>query len=69
MKIGGMKIGKQEKAKQQLVWLPPALIEKVHQAAKENYRSLSGEIAYILEQYFKHQANEPPQTEDNKQGK
>lgn len=50
-----MKTARQEKAKQQLIYLPPALIEKVQQAARENYRSMSGEVAYILEQYFKQQ--------------
>ncbi len=45
----------EEKAKQQLIYLPPALIKQVQQAARENYRTLSGEIAFILEQYFKHQ--------------
>jgi hypothetical protein len=52
---GYMKTEKQEKTKAQLVYLPLALIEKVQQAARENYRSLSGEVAYILEQYFKQQ--------------
>ncbi len=43
----------EQKTKAQLLYLPPELMEKVQQAAKENYRSLSGEVAYILEQYFK----------------
>jgi hypothetical protein len=48
-----------EETKQVMVYLPLSLIEQVKQEAAKNYRSISGEVAYILASYFAQQEKPP----------
>ena len=44
-----------EETKQVMVYLPLSLIDQVKESAAKNYRSISGEVAYILASYFANQ--------------
>jgi hypothetical protein len=44
-----------EATKQVMVYLPHSLIGQVKREAAKNYRSISGEVAYILVSYFANQ--------------
>jgi hypothetical protein len=35
-----------------MVYLPPELMEKLREAAKKDYRSVSAQLRYILERFF-----------------
>jgi hypothetical protein len=48
-----------KKSKAQIVYLPPELIQKVQDAARKNYRSISGEVAFVLEQHYQQQERKP----------
>lgn len=47
-----MKTDQKEKKEQTNMRLPVILKEKIKKSAKENRRSLSAEVIYILEQFF-----------------
>jgi hypothetical protein len=50
-----MKTIKKAQTKQVMVYLPVSMIERVKEEAVKNYRSISGEVAYILDQYLAQQ--------------
>jgi hypothetical protein len=47
-----MKRKQHDERKRFMVYLPPEVMEKLREAAKTNYRSINGELRYILERHF-----------------
>jgi hypothetical protein len=43
----------QKETEKMLIYLPKKIAEKVREEAVKNYRTNSGEVAWILEQHYK----------------
>jgi len=50
-----MKQQKEVPAERTQIYLPASLSKQLRDEASKNYRSISGEISFILEHYFTHQ--------------
>jgi hypothetical protein len=48
-----MKQKTQKETEKMLLYLPKKIADKVREEAQANYRTISGEVAWILEQQYK----------------
>jgi hypothetical protein len=47
-----MKTGKHTETEKFLAYLPPETMQKLRDAAEKNYRTVNGQLRWILDRYF-----------------
>jgi hypothetical protein len=51
-----------QKPERFLLYIPPELLEELRNDAQENFRTVSGQVNYILQQYYSRRKAEPEKT-------